>query len=104
MALALLGVSSTHTHHDLISPKPRYNDLKSGPCDKGLTDARTTTNVTTFKPGETITVTWNEYIDHPGHFRIAFDPDGQRFTDPSSFTDVAPRQYVLLDNIADKTG
>jgi MYXO-CTERM domain-containing protein len=29
-----------------------------------------------YTPGETITVRWNEYIDHPSYYRIAFDDDG----------------------------
>jgi hypothetical protein len=32
--------------------------------------------VTTFTPGETITVTWYEYIDHDSYYRVAFDNDG----------------------------
>ncbi len=50
-------------------------------------------------------MSWKETIGHPGHFRIAFDPNGDGlFQDPSSFTDVSPRPGVLKDNIADKTG
>ncbi|HEU0033368.1 MAG TPA: SCE4755 family polysaccharide monooxygenase-like protein [Kofleriaceae bacterium] len=36
----------------------------------------------TFAPGSTITVTWTETINHPGHFRIAFQPDGEKFPIP----------------------
>lgn len=102
-AFGLLSINGANAHIQLTSPTQRYTDLKMGPCGKGGLDARTQ-NVTTAKPGATITVKWDETIDHPGHFRIAFDPDGAHFTDPSSFTDTAPRMYVLLDNIADKTG
>jgi MYXO-CTERM domain-containing protein len=54
-------------HVDLSAPTPRAHgqsegNLKSGPCGQ-TTNARTT-NVTVFAPGETITVEWNEYIDH----------------------------------------
>lgn len=104
-ALALVfSASVADAHIALMSPTPRYAQLKAGPCGKGATDARTT-NVSTFEPGSRITVTWKETIGHPGHYRISFDPNGQSlFTDPSSFTDVAPRAGVLVDNIADKGG
>ncbi|MFO0577350.1 MAG: SCE4755 family polysaccharide monooxygenase-like protein [Polyangia bacterium] len=103
LLVTVLAATDAQAHIALMSPKARYSDLKSGPCGRGALDVRTN-NVTTFKPGETITVTWQETVSHPGHYRIAFDPDGTHFTDPSSFTDTAPRMYVLKDNIADKTG
>ena len=81
------------------------------PCGDN-TVARDPNRVTTFAPGATITVVFDEPIDHPGHFRIAFDADGQdAFVDPTGFDDVVnPQQYnannpaqpVLLDNIADR--
>lgn len=105
LSLALIVLPSVaEAHIALVSPPPRYADLKSGPCGKGTKDARTT-KVSTFKPGATINVTWQETIGHPGHFRIAFDPDGTSiFKDPASFTDVSGGPGVLVDNIADKTG
>lgn len=99
----LLLSTSAHAHIKLTAPAPRHTSQKDGPCGKGAVDPRGTTP-TTFKPGETITVTWQETIEHPGHFRIAFDENGQRFTDPIGPNDVAPREYVLKDNIKDKTG
>lgn len=65
-----------------------------------------------FEPGATIMVTWDETIQHPGHFRIAFDVDGDDFPEPTSYTDVkAPLPFdlgngasVLVDDIMDKTG
>lgn len=104
LILAAFGAGDARAHIMLMSPTARYTDLKYGPCGRGGTMDVRTNNVTTFKPGETITVTWQETVPHPGHYRIAFDPNGQRFTDPSSFTDTAPRMYVLKDDIADKTG
>lgn len=35
-----------------------------------------------FLPGSTITVTWLETINHPGHYRIAFQPNGEVFGVP----------------------
>jgi MYXO-CTERM domain-containing protein len=103
-ASGALGESEAQAHIALMSPTPRYGELKYGPCGRGGAMDVRTNNVTTFKPGETITLTWKETVPHPGHYRIAFDPDGQRFTDPSSFTDTAPRMYVLKDGIPDRTG
>lgn len=90
-------------HISLTSPQKRYDSQKSGPC--GLLNGPKTTNVSVFKPGETITVTWDETINHPGHYRISFDADGDDdFVDPASFTDVNSAPSVLLDDIADKSG
>lgn len=66
-------------HVDLSAPNPRAHgqtegNLKSGPC--GQTANARTGNLNVFAPGETITVTWNEYIDHPAYYRVAFDDDG----------------------------
>jgi len=77
VAMTLSAVSLAHV--DLSSPNPRAHgetegDLKSGPC--GQTANGRTSNVNVFAPGETITVTFNEYIDHPAYYRIAFDDDG----------------------------
>jgi len=72
------AVSAAHV--DLQQPTPRLagqaNDpqLKTGPC--GQTANGRTANVNVYTPGETITVRWNEYIDHPSYYRIAFDDDG----------------------------
>jgi len=77
VSMTLAGVSAAHV--DLSSPAPRAHgetegDLKTGPC--GQTANGRTANVSVFAPGETITVEWNEYIDHPAYYRIAFDDDG----------------------------
>lgn len=102
---ALLGATSAaHAHIALQSPAPRYADMKQGPCGRGSEDKRGN-NVTTYEPGETITVEWKETIPHPGHYRIAFDPDGSDiFEDPKSFTDVSGGPGVLVDGIEDKSG
>lgn len=47
---------------------------KAAPC--GQAGATRGTNTFVFRPGTTVTVAWDEYIPHPGHFRISFDPDG----------------------------
>ena len=78
-ACLLVGIPA-HAHLTLTSPPPRLagmsggNQLKVGPCGQS-NNARTET-VTEFMPGETITVEWDEYINHPSYYRIAFDTDG----------------------------
>ena len=61
--------------------------------------------VNVFEPGQAITIEWTETINHPGHFRIAFDVDGMDdFYDPptASTCDTAPP--VLADCIDDLPG
>ena len=102
-ALSVAGVASAHIA--LKSPTARTNDqvqLKVGPCGQNV-NARTN-NVTAFKPGQTITVAWDETINHPGHYRISFDPTGTNFPNPVSFTDFNSGATDLVDNIPDKTG
>ena len=48
--------------------------LKVGPC--GQQQNERTTTVTDYTGGETITVTFGEYIDHTSYYRIALDVDG----------------------------
>ncbi len=110
-SLVLMGLTASFVfvsapaaaHLNLMYPPPRTTSLKTGPC--GAADSTRGATVTTLLPGQTITVTWDEFVDHPGHFRIAFDDDGQDiFRDPSSFEDVSGEPGVLLDGIADRSG
>lgn len=91
-------------HIRLESPTDRgCADEKSGPCGSSCDPARA--NATAFEPGSTITVAWNEYIDHDSHYRISFDDDGDdAFEDPSDFDDIQqnPVLPVLLDGITDR--
>lgn len=105
--LSVLGIlllaRVANAHIALVSPKARNADQKDGPC--GVAGDKRGTTVTTFKPGETITVEWKETVSHPGHFRISFDADGQDgFADPKGFTDLNAAPTVLVDGIKDKTG
>lgn len=73
---------------------------KPGPC--GI-NTRSTKYVTEFKPGETITVTLNETVNHDSHYRIAFNPNGAEFEDPTSKDDKDGKHpFVLLDGIVDE--
>lgn len=70
---------------------------KLGPCpvERG-------TKLNVFRPGETITVRLRETIDHPSHYRIAFDGNGEGFRDPVTVDDTK-NDYpnILVDGIPD---
>lgn len=110
-----LTSAAAHAHIELTAPARRdAPDIKLGPCGGtgGVNSAPTTrtTNaarITRLRAGQKLTVTWRETIDHPGHYRIAFDADGQDdLVDPRAFDDIlsAPSGPVLLDGIADQAG
>ncbi|MEY2937310.1 MAG: hypothetical protein RL033_8059 [Pseudomonadota bacterium] len=84
----------------------RYSDIKNGdnkscPCGSGSTNRRcarpaefsdpdrSTDRITTYAPGDTITVRFDEYVAHSGRYRIAFDPDGAELDDFNA--------HILLD-------
>jgi len=98
--------STAFAHIELQEPLNRYSDIKSGdnkscPCGSGTTNRsckkpeelsdpdRSEDRITTFAPGDTITVRFDEYVGHSGRYRIAFDPDG---ADLDHFN-----QNILLD-------
>lgn len=100
--LALLLLSGTASAHaTLTSPSPRTADNKAGPC--GAAGSKRGTKVAKFSPGQTITVEWDETVDHPGHYRIAFDDDGDDvFVNPNNPNDNFAS--TLMEPIADKVG
>jgi MYXO-CTERM domain-containing protein len=100
VAIGLLTHAATASAHiALTSPRPRSDAQKEGPC--GAAGSTRGTNVTTFRPGETITVAWTETVDHPGHYRIAFDDNGNdSFQLPNRPDDNFPQ--TLVDQIADR--
>ena len=103
LSLAALSPSEARAHLGLDSPASRYGPdvLKTGPC--GVADGERTLNVTYYEPGETIQVIWDEYVDHPGHYRIAFDDNGDDdFADPATMMEFYSNDTVLLDEITDK--
>lgn len=72
---------------------------KVGPC--GVPER--SPYVTELRPGETITVVFRETVNHPSHYRISFNPDGDDFPDPQAVDDVdGPHPYVLLDGVPDE--
>jgi len=94
-ALAALAAPAARAHVRLDpekSPKPRSSDsgLKVAPC--GNIPATTDdTQRTVLTAGATVTIYWEETINHTSHFRIAYAPDGDTDFD----------QHIIKDNILD---
>lgn len=109
-ALALLGVlllpGSASGHIELVSHTSRFgpDDQKQAPCGiAGMSGPGS--NVYTYAPGATVHIAWHEFIDHPGHYRIAFDEQGDDdFATPSAADDLYANDKVLRDDIADVDG
>lgn len=81
---SLFAAQAAQAHIRLTAPTPRVantDSIKMGPCGPA---ARNAARVSTFKPGETVTVEWDETVPHPGYFRILFDDDGQNFALPTT--------------------
>lgn len=100
LATLLLLTGTASAHIAMRSPAPRSVDQKAGPC--GAAGSSRGSNVTEFQPGETITVTWDETVDHPGHYRIALNMDGDDFENPNNPDDGFPE--TMVEPIADKGG
>ncbi|MEO8601239.1 MAG: SCE4755 family polysaccharide monooxygenase-like protein [bacterium] len=111
VAFILASAGTASAHLALLAPVSRYgeNVLKEGPC--GVSGGLRSEHITTLAPGAQLEVVWDEYVDHPGHFRIAFDADGDDdFVDPACLSGCTTRTpeietyanaSVLLDGIAD---
>lgn len=80
----LLFASSGFAHISMTSPTPRSVGMSAGAPPQGQKDApcgvagsqHGENGVTVFAPGQTITVTWDEIIQHDSYYRISFDSDG----------------------------
>jgi hypothetical protein len=95
-AVAAFAPRIARAHDVLLYPPPwltegAYGDpQKVAPCGVDSTITYTPTNtVTTFAPGQTITLKWQETIAHDGWFRIALSYNNRTdlvdpATDPSS--------------------
>lgn len=87
--------SRASAHIELVEPSPRYDlpSNKACPCGSGegnrrcdttaaeSTDPNRSDNVHTFEAGSTIHIVVDEYIDHAGRIRVAFDADGADLAD-----------------------
>lgn len=89
LAVALLFCSVSRAHIDLLSPPPRTGGLgnaylDSAPCGQ-RNPGRSSDSVSVFRPGESINVSWDAYVQHPSYFRLSFDVDGDdSFSDRAS--------------------
>jgi hypothetical protein len=78
-APAHFSVDMSDTHTSRYGP----GEIKSAPC--GRPEGARGDKVHTYSPGETIKLSWVEYVGHPGYYRIAFDNDGHDgFRNPAS--------------------
>ena len=104
LSLILATHSLAFAHIELIYPPPRTKDQKAQVC--GRANSTRGPIVTTLAPGATITVVWLETFEHPGHYRLAFDDDGQDFPVPPTVApgSTAGMPTVLVDPIADIQG
>ena len=104
--LAILGIltpSIALAHVTLTFPAPRTSAQKAQVC--GAANSVRGSTVTTLLPGATITVEWKETINHPGHYRVSFDDDGQDFPIPATATtDTSGMPTVIMDMIPDVGG
>src|SRR4051794_22052179 len=80
----LLSPAVAAAHVRITSPTPRSStELKDQHCGMaGLPRA----NVHTMAPGSTLHLVWDEYVQHPGWFRISFQQNGDIFEIPRSST------------------
>lgn len=103
VAASVAVASPALAHIRLDEPEHRYSDQKDGPC--GAAEDERTNRIAVYEPGETITVRWEETIEHPSHFRIAFSLRGtEDFEDPDAFDDFYTNDAVLADDIPDQDG
>ena len=83
IALALaaaLAPATASAHIQITSPTPRAgNQLKQRHC--GQTGSARA-NVQTYRPGAPLHLVWDEYVAHPGWFRISFQQNGDTFEVP----------------------
>ena len=99
VVLVLAAPAAASAHIQLRYPTQRTTDQKQGPC--GLAGSTRGDAVTTLRPGAELTVRWDETVDHPGHYRIAFDADGDDgFIPPVDLEQTFDN--VLLDHIEDR--
>jgi len=92
-ALAHISLEQGGTHLS------RYGEsyLKEGPCGKA--GGTRGTNIYTYAPGSTITVSFVETISHPSYFRFAFQASGDdQFKEPASIQPIDPSRPCPIDS------
>lgn len=104
-ALTFLAAAPAAAHLELLEPPSRYGRefIKRAPC--GMTDGPRAGTPLVLAPGGTLHLRWEEFVDHPGHYRVAFDDDGHDdFVDPATADERFSNATVLLDGIEDRAG
>lgn len=71
-----------------VIPRSSSDSLKTAPCG----GVAKTAQPTILSPGASVTLNWEETIEHPGWFRIAFSPAA----------DLGFDDHILLDRIPDR--
>ena len=77
LIVALAVPATASAHFKLVAPEGMYSQSglgdpqKEGPCGPTGDGGATTNQVTTVMAGSTLTLTINETIYHPGHYRVA---------------------------------
>jgi hypothetical protein len=103
--LGVVGVADAHVKITSHTMRNSPAQIKEGPCGDSP-DSRSE-NIHTFESGSTITITWDEFVPHPGHYRIAFDEDGDDFPEPAAYDDFFPATEagttILHDNLFSHT-
>lgn len=103
LVVSIAVPKTASAHIKVVEPLARHEQQKTGPCGKA--DDMRGDLIHTFAPGQTITIVWDEFVPHPGHYRISFDNDGEDdFVDPADYDDFYTNDTVLLDNIPDNEG
>jgi len=100
IALAVFASGGAEAHVAMVSHQTRHgpSGIKVGPC--GVANSLHGRAVYRYAPGETVTFVWDEYVYHPGYFRISFDDEGDDdFVDPLDYFDFYTNPTVLLDDI-----
>jgi len=119
LASGWLVAPPAHAHINLLEPVVRVpgfpeSTLARGPCGQDPNE-RIEDRVNVFRPGESIELAFEVYVQHPGYFRISFDPEGDDSfsTRPSAPSDAStddPTQLspgdgeIILDYISNRAG
>lgn len=72
----------------VVPPRSTSDGIKTGPCG----NIARSQNPTTLNAGQQITVEWEETIDHPGSYRIAFSPANDQGFDENVLYDAIDTQ------------
>lgn len=96
LALASAALAPVaHAHINMVGAlQARGGDQKNFPCDGARGDGP----VYEIAPGSSIVLEVDEYVPHPGYFRVAFDDDGDdAFAEPKSIKPVDPMRKCPYD-------